>query len=154
MTKRTTNNTLSLLIGKLNTTGTQSILSLFLSTLKVRIGTKISLLSTFGLSLSINILNIGILQTLHAITESINRQTVSVSFSGFSEILFLTGPKFSNTGITLDGILYSLNFGKLGVNPIDLSLKAFRKSIRFSRRTDKIKETIRILDTLSLGQSL
>ncbi len=115
---------------------------------------KIRFLGTFGLSLSLSIRNLSILQALHAITKSFNSKAISISLSGLGKIILFAGPKFSNTSITLFRILDSLNLGKLGVNLINLSLKTLRKSVRLSGRTNEIKEAISILDTFSLCDSL
>ena len=115
---------------------------------------KIRFLGTFSLSLSLSIRNLSILQALHAITKSLNGETVGVSLSGLGKVTLLTRPEFSNTSITLGRILNSFNLGKLGINLINFSLKTLRKSIRFSSRTNEFEETVRILDTFSLCDSL
>lgn len=115
---------------------------------------KIRFLGTFGLSLSLSIRNLSILQALHAITKSFNSKAISISLSGLGKIILFAGPKFSDTSITFGRILNGFNLGELGINLINFSLKTLRKSIRFSSRTNKLEETIGILDTFSLCDSL
>ena len=115
---------------------------------------KIRFLGTFGLSLSLSIRNLSILQALHTITKSFNSKTISISLSGLGKIILLAGPKFSDTSITFGRILNGFNLGELGINLINFSLKTLRKSIRFSSRTNKLEKTIGILDTFSLCDSL
>ena len=137
-----------------NLTVTKSVLCTFKSLLVISIGRKIRLLDAFGLGLSLGILNLGILQALHAIAESFNSKAVSISLGSVSEILFLARPKFSDTGITFGRILNGFNLGELGIDPINLSLKTLRKSIRLGGRTNELKKAIGIFDTFSLCNSL
>ena len=153
-TKRILNNFLCFRLLDFNLTLTESIFRIGKSLLVISIGRKIRFLSTFSCRLGFDILDIGILQTLHTITESLNGETISVSLSGLGKIILFARPKLSDTGITFGGILNSFNLGELGVNLINLSLKALRKSIGLSSRTNELKETIRILDTFSLCDSL
>lgn len=141
-------------ISKIHTTSTKSVLRTFKSLLVISIGRKVRLLGTFRLRLSLDILNLDILQTLHAITERIDSKTIGISLSGVSEILLLARPKFSNTSFTLIGILDSLDLGPFGFNLLNLRGEFLRKSIRFSGRTNELKEAVRILDTFSLCDSL
>ena len=124
--------------------------------LVLRIGEslKIRFLGTFGLRLSLDVLNLGILQTLHTITERIDSKTIGISLSGVSKVLLLARPKFSNTSITLISVLDSLDLGPFGFNLLNLRGEFLRKSVRFSGRTDELKEAVRILDTFSLCDSL
>ena len=153
-TKNVLNDFVGLLISQTNTTIAESVLRAFKSLLVISISRKIGLLDTFGLSLSLSICNLSILQALHAITKSINGETVGVSLSSLGKIILFARPKLSDTGITFGGILNGFNLGELGINLINLSLKALRKSIGLSSRTNELKETIRILDTFSLCDSL
>ena len=137
-----------------NLTLTKSVLCTFKSLLVISIARKIRLLGAFGLSLSLSICNLGILQALHTITKSLNGETVGVSLSGLGKVIFLARPEFSNTSITLGRILNGFNLGKLGINLINFSLKTLRKGVRLSGRTNKLKKTIGILDTFSLCDSL
>lgn len=153
-TKRILNNLLCFRLLDFNLTLTESIFRIGKSLLVISIGRKVRLPNTFSLRLGFDILDVGILKTLHTITEGLNGKTISIGFGGVSEILFLARPKFSDTGITFGGILNGLNLGELGVNLINLSLKTLRKGVGLSGRTNKLKETIRILDTFSLCDSL
>lgn len=104
------------------------------SLLSLRVSERLTTIteSVFGLGLGLGILNLGILQALHAITKSLNGKTISISLGGIREVLFLAGPKFSDTSITFGRILNSLNLGELGVNLINFSLKTLRKGVRLS----------------------
>lgn len=115
---------------------------------------KIRFLGTFSLSLSLSIRNLSTLQALHAITKSLNGETVGVSLSSLGKIILFAGPKFSDTGIAFGRILNGFNFGELGINLINLSFKTLRKSIGLSSRTNELKEAIRIFNTFSLCNSL
>ena len=152
--KRILNNLLCFRLLDFNLTLTESIFRIGKSLLVISIGRKIRFLSTFSCRLGFDILDIGILQALHAITKSLNGETVGVSLSGLSKIILFARPKFSNTSIAYVRILNGFNLGELGINLINFSLKTLRKSIRFSSRTNKLKETIGILDTFSLCDSL
>lgn len=153
-TKRILNNLLCFRLLDFNLTLTESIFRIGKSLLVISIGRKIRLLGAFGLSLSLNIPNLSILQTLHTITKSFNGKTIGIGLSGLSKIILFTRPKFSYTSITLGRILNGFNLGKLGVNLINFSLKTLRKGVGLSGRTNELEETIGILDTLSLCDSL
>ena len=153
-TKNVLNDFIGLLISQTNTTIAKSVLRTFKSLLVISIGRKIRLLGAFGLSLSLNIPNLSILQTLHTITKSFNGKTIGIGLSGLSKIILFTRPKFSYTSITLGRILNGFNLGKLGVNLINFSLKTLRKGVGLSGRTNELEEAIGILDTLSLCDSL
>lgn len=122
--------------------------------LRISESLKIRFLGTFGCRLGLDILDVSILQALHAITESFNGKSIGIGLSSLGKIILFAGPKFSDTGITFGGILNGFNLGELGVNLINLSLKTLRKSIGLSGRTNELKEAIRIFDTLSLCDSL
>ena len=125
-----------------NLTLTKSVVCTFKSLLVISIGRKIRLLGAFSLRLSFDILDVSVLQTLHAIAESLDSETIGVGLSGLSKIILFARPKFSDTGITFGGILNGLNLGELGVNLINLSLKTLRKGVRLSGRTNELEETI------------
>ena len=153
-TKRILNNLLCFRLLDFNLTLTKSVLRTFKRLLVISIGRKIRPLGTFGLSLSLSILNLSILQALHAITKSLNGETVGISLSSLGKIILFAGPKFSDTGIAFGRILNGFNLGELGINLINLSLKTLRKSIGLSSRTNELKEAIRIFNTFSLCNSL
>ena len=138
---------LGLSVSKRLTTLTESVLGLG-DSLKIRF------LGAFRLRLSLDILDVSILQTFHAITESINGKTIGISLGGISEVLFLARPKFSNTSVTLISVLDSLDLGPFRFNLLDLCSEFLRKSIRFSGRTNKFEEAISILNTFSLCDRL
>ena len=152
--KRILNNLLCFRLLDFNLTLTESIFRIGKSLLVISIGRKIRFLSTFSCRLGFDILDVSILQTLHAITESFNGKSIGISLSSISKVLFLARPKFSDTSITLSGILNGFNLGELGINLINLSLKTLRKSIRLSSRTNKFEEAISILNTFSLCDRL
>ena len=153
-TENVLNDFIGLLISQTNTTIAESVLRAFKGLLIISIGRKTRPLGAFRLRLGFDILDVSVLQALHAIAESLDSKTIGVSLSGLSKIVLLARPKFSNTSVTLFGILDSLNLGKLGVDLVNLSLKTLRKSVRLSGRTNEIKEAVSILDTFSLCDSL
>ena len=153
-TKSVLNNLLCLRLLNFNLTLTKSIFRIGKSLLVISIGRKIRLLGTFRLRLSFDILDVSVLQTLHAIAESLDSETIGVCLSGLSKIILFARPKFSNTSVTLIGVLDRLNLGPFRFNLLNLRSEFLRKGVRFSGRTHKSEEAIRVLNTRSLSDSL
>ena len=147
-------NLTGLRISKIHTTSTKGVLCAFKSLLIISIGRKIRLLGAFRLRLGFDILDVSVLQTLHAIAESLDSETIGVGLSGLSKIILFARPKFSNTSVTLIGVLDGLNLGPFRFNLLNLRSEFLRKGVRFSGRTYKSEEAIRILNTRSFSDSL
>ena len=86
------------------------------------------------------------------ITHSVNRQTLSVRLRSRSELILIICPNRSDTGRTFIEVRDRTCFRKTCINLIENCTKTLGKSVRFSSRSNKIKERILILNARCFGQ--
>ena len=133
---------------------TKTILGLSLSL-------EVGLTGTFGLSLSVSVrsLSIGktnasLSSTLLKTSHRIDSETLGIRLSGRSKFRLVISPNGSDLSLLLGEVRNSINLSKAGIDLIENSAEAFRKSVGFSSSTGKREERIFIFNARGLSKGL